>query len=867
MLAYKHCEEASEGQMEKMRYINEEFVGRRAESQEEEELVKAYKEAYGKSLQKTAECFGFTLQSKYLSSQDIGYSETQVNSLSAAFNSPFDNSLNLLSQYTDAIKSIAERWDPAEYLAPYTAIVQSSGFGKSRLVCEYGRQKGFTFYICLRDVRSTGFPLASYVSGLISPSMAIASTKVEKNVAIVVYYICFFASCLQELFEWITSNQLQEFTQKQFSDFLERQLVIDHNARMVGVEFWKPIISRWKSMTQSCLFGFDLSKNPQSTSAGEFAIGRARYFMDQAIESLGKSKTPIHPIVFAFDEANALIDQPFTDNPYLHYLRSAMHHFPTLVAGKITPQIVCTLLDTFGKIIRNYLPYEIPDPSLRYITGRKLFEPFLTFGFPLPDTNNKLIDPDKDKIVALIEYGRFLWRSIDSQTLLKVACIKLLGTKPELLFRNQQNASDEHLMALLGCRLGIFLQANQDLAFNLVRSHCAMLMFSDNANKVLFTTYPSEPVLSEASAHLSGKYPNLLSWEKQMCCLLDKVRTGMIDAGTRGELVARCMLLMARDRSQPMENVVPQESPSRPLIMGGESSTNSVIGIKRKIVSTDASKELLITDDSTNSSANDSKPAPTEIINTSTTTTNRFLPVVSMINFINTLGGSKLVAAMDMSSGSRKRDYWNNSTVNFNHFVYVTFTPRVARAKFYYSRQAAIFCRRNEEIIDLMIPYRHRPDNYYSFLLIQVKNYDRVSSSTGISNLKTREFMLQEFENTFGFPNDKPILFLFMQVGYNQIARISKLKQSTGGKLYAAVITGISRKIYPFIASEEENNLLTQLAMAWADPRALHRTSKEARDKALLALYSVNLPSYAKEEIMEDLKNFPSVDEFSKALQ
>ena len=43
-----------------------------------------------------------------------------------------------------------EEYDGGLLMAPYLAMVQSSGYGKSRLVYEYAK-KSFSFYICTRN--------------------------------------------------------------------------------------------------------------------------------------------------------------------------------------------------------------------------------------------------------------------------------------------------------------------------------------------------------------------------------------------------------------------------------------------------------------------------------------------------------------------------------------------------------------------------------------------------------------------------------------------------------------------------------------------------------------------------------------------
>jgi hypothetical protein len=799
----------------------------------DEEISKTYRDLYKKPLDEIAKKLNFQLQSRYFPKREELTSTFAISNLIASFNGEFDDSADTLKLFSTHVLEIAKRWNPAEYFAPYTAIVQSSGFGKSRLVCEYGRQKSFTFYVCLRSKDSTGYPRRSHITHSLKPDLSRLKSLVPPNIAMTVYYICFFASCLWEL-----------PSKMDYKSFLDQQLRCESEYFFAGKQFWEPIRQRWQIMLKHCLFGFESHDNYELI--GGQSIGKALFFLNMAIGRIGKLP---NPILFIFDEANALVDASVSEKPYLHYMCCAMSHFP----NHSSVQIVGSFLDTFASI-STFLPSEIPDPSLRYITGIKRFDSFLAFGFPVA---TETVDPDKDPDTSFLVFGRYLWRSLSKESLLPVAAAKLLCQTEGTLKRPK----DEHFLALLGPRIGLFLQSNQTISFKLVRSHCATLEYADSSRDTLFTYYPPEPLLAEASAYVTGSETAkaTLGWLPQIRTLLKFTRNGLVDAGNRGELVARVLLLMARDRSEPLrrksahcfaftQDVNSHEASSDSFTNAASSTPAESVAAKdssssaasfssladaSSLTATSAADDSLIADSTEKASAYKSKPSewkekrkqpdlaaepPKKMIKLfdQATSRNKCLSVLTLRNFLVSLGGEKIITALNLETEA----LIDECSVNFTHFSFVTFTPTVEDARRFYASCTAIFCLRDEPVFDLMIPFRHGESNY-SFLLIQVKNYDLVASGNGIDRLKTREAILERCQSALRFGEDDKIILIFMQVGYNQQDLVDELGTISEGNLHACILKGISPEIFPFIQSKEEENVLKQLSQAWADPRAL----------------------------------------------
>lgn len=64
----------------------------------------------------------------------------------------------VLNFVVDQLQDYAEKWNRYEWYAPLVALVQSSGWGKSRLICQLWRKGFFVFYISCMGEKQTGFP-------------------------------------------------------------------------------------------------------------------------------------------------------------------------------------------------------------------------------------------------------------------------------------------------------------------------------------------------------------------------------------------------------------------------------------------------------------------------------------------------------------------------------------------------------------------------------------------------------------------------------------------------------------------------------------------------------------------------------------
>jgi hypothetical protein len=150
-------------------------------------------------------------------------------------------------------------------------------------------------------------------------------------------------------------------------------------------------------------------------------------------------------------------------------------------------------------------------------------------------------------------------------------------------------------------------------------------------------------------------------------------------------------------------------------------------------------------------------------------------------------------------------------------------------------------------MIDLMIPYCYKTINY-SFVLIQVKNY---ACGSGVSDLKDPAAILNFCKNDLNYNQSSLVIYLYMQIGCNQKSYSASLFDSFNSTLlHGAILSGFSADKSPFIRSKAEEEALSQLSLAWADPLSLHSTSGAFVNRsAVLHLFATTLGCYPLEQI------------------
>ncbi|KAI0753125.1 hypothetical protein C8Q80DRAFT_1150166 [Daedaleopsis nitida] len=224
--------------------------------------------------------------------------------------------------------------------------------------------------------------------------------------------------------------------------------------------------------------------------------------------------------------------------------------------GSMHAPITETPFDCFGPecIVPTQLQAdELNDMVLMACFGRPLWRSLL---WPHPD--NLLKTFDRDGTAATLAHIKST-PTLDSQCrgVLDVACAKLLYEKD--LSRDYAGYSNAARSAVLDVRLTLSYEPScaQQHELNLVASHMRTVYSVRKGRESVRSGYPSEPILAVAAARL------LTDWDRAakktgghspyIKILHDHLKDDLLASGEIGEAVGRLLLLIARDRAEPLK--------------------------------------------------------------------------------------------------------------------------------------------------------------------------------------------------------------------------------------------------------------------------------------------------------------------------
>ena len=263
----------------------------------------------------------------------------------------------------------------------------------------------------------------------------------------------------------------------------------------------------------------------------------------------------------------------------LRYLRQA----------KPFPRVFGLFTDTTSRLT-NFQPHPLEDRSLRLtrlpIPGKEQFKPIHVF--TSIDAHSKIADENYAisnhqtvaEIDRLLKFGRAGWYSLytaksnskptftyyTKPKILEIAISKLLGIVDEALhnFGLEVHLSSYlpmppqtrlRLLAVLSPRLALTVGPFSAEAVEMVSSHLAVLLRTDEDRHFLQTYYPSEPILAEASAVITKS----IGWSYPLKALYHYLQNGIVTAGYRGELLSKVLCLMAMDDTEKPETPDPED--------------------------------------------------------------------------------------------------------------------------------------------------------------------------------------------------------------------------------------------------------------------------------------------------------------------
>ncbi len=425
---------------------------------------------------------------------------------------------------------------------PCAALLQSTGWGKSRLVLAPGRDpRNWIFYICLRGEGKAGQPLRT----------ADIATLMEsaKSVADVLRLM---AGHLEAQTEGLADPQ-------------KPTLLKDPLEESVGdcetpPAFWKAVDVAARSEKLSEMNEASLAAHCRALVDGVLAISCRR-------------------VVFAIDEASALCTKRGDGGSCFQYFLDALLCFPRGVLGIVldTSSRVHDLMPSKawtaqmkaeGQHLRRMLPPFI------FLTNRRIFEvphqlSAVEVSTPLPSgspsgtvtTNPFEVVPDARplcgaylngaaNVPASISDWRAIWAALISFIRRKMALGRAaMAAEVAKSGLGAKRAMDELALALLSIRLGM-LNLDQAGVANLVANHMATLLAVSSDASVLYAQYVAEPIVAIAAfmeMGLDGRIEELL---EGVLNLLNSGNAGMIfSAGDAGEFIASTVLMRGYDHA------------------------------------------------------------------------------------------------------------------------------------------------------------------------------------------------------------------------------------------------------------------------------------------------------------------------------
>uniref|UniRef100_A0A1D1ZLT8 Serum albumin n=1 Tax=Anthurium amnicola TaxID=1678845 RepID=A0A1D1ZLT8_9ARAE len=424
-----------------------------------------------------------------------------------AFKIPYQDPLKIVERFQDYINKKHAYWfaNKKNHL-PYGTLFQSSGYGKTRLI-EQIAMKIPTLYVCLRPKRSTGYPPATPYAPEIFDSLGQISSGEEWRFMFIL---------------WHAIKKLHGYSLNESAENLWKwQLDYEWCNK-----FWKEVS--------------EASKDWKKVDQKDANLGMDRFPFTENPDNQIK-------ILLCIDEARSLIDSVQDDGcTQFRLFRRAMRHIGW-------NGFFVLFLDTLSKI-SNFTPPSSADPSARKDDlGFELFHPFIrltTMDIFEGKAEDLAGTSEEGQIVQLARLGRPLIYSyfdvkrksssteVALRGLVSLLQIKLFGGVNAFKDSKKKMSS----IAILSVLVCLDISPQSKIASDLVASHMATCVAVSRDRERLLVRYPSEPLLAEAAL-------SAITNNDTLVCVLQKfnemLKKGFVDAGPRGEVVARIILVLA----------------------------------------------------------------------------------------------------------------------------------------------------------------------------------------------------------------------------------------------------------------------------------------------------------------------------------
>jgi hypothetical protein len=426
---------------------------------------------------------------------------------SKQFVSPYIDRSGMLQRFTTYIATCLDTFQKAPYsnFAPYVSLVQSSGYGKSRLLRETAKQI-VRLYICLRPETSNGFPgRTSRAEQALFGNMQTVKNRDEYVVTLIKRLTVLCKNALK----W--KSQLVESPLESSSGHSDEHDKVIKSALFPSerlAQLWdlREIVSDALAHAQA--------SPPGAPSSMILALDEARELL-LPVQEIGVSR--------------------------FRLLREALRKFSMPLAETRIYGLIAVFVDTNSNI-QNFTPNLQEDHSAREgvhwdemnYKDLGLFHPFIigeTFDIHLKEQ----VHEDLSAVVGSREYlnaGRPL---VSMECSFEFLQRKLLGGKATI--------TPELSLGVVLCRVAAFVCPRHSLAVDLVAGHMATLLACDVERKGILSTYAAEPKLAIAAAMLWNEHELFFPRRHGIPALQSALASGALSQGIRGEI----LLLLAFD--------------------------------------------------------------------------------------------------------------------------------------------------------------------------------------------------------------------------------------------------------------------------------------------------------------------------------
>ncbi|KAI9569482.1 hypothetical protein HD554DRAFT_2313539 [Boletus coccyginus] len=447
--------------------------------------------------------------------------------------------------------------------ARYTAIIQSSGMGKSRAVDEIAKGE-LVIPMVLRPHDSTGYPPADpSIRNYLADSKPGVFQRVLAFLDASFVILAEVAESTEAPSEGLAPlNKSMPFA-RQFREYMNHGMTMTRHG-----EFREKFYDRVIKKADAVLEAYQKKIPTNSDSAGlkvDSEIKKPSFLLSTKCEALLKAlkvfRDPSSFVILSFDEMDILKDN------YLEFRRA--------LRALIRQPVFSLFLSTAGHMY-NTIRNPTVDPSARMVRGGWVIPPFSELGFDHFAKHTNLAGGqdamETDDILAhvsstaqLVKFGRPLWatRYNEGDTsvqadIIEFAASKLLGGIDPWGLASLELP---HQLGCLAQRLPIeFLSSSYSSSLAnpqtvQVQSHLRVVIRVVNNLETMITTTPSEPILSEAA------YWVMNARQFKPATALKRILGGFsVDRGDRGELLVMLLLTIARDNAvgPPVDFGVPE---------------------------------------------------------------------------------------------------------------------------------------------------------------------------------------------------------------------------------------------------------------------------------------------------------------------